>query len=618
MRNKVQAGLLMIFLTILAVLGYNAWLWETTPPERTYTEFLADLEGDQIASVHLQGGEINATDTYDRKFITFSPDIMALMPLLLSKDVAISAEEPATLFDRLLRMAILIMAMVGIWFVFSSRQSGKNLFSKTKRFQARSTPGDIITFADVAGIDEAREELREVVDFLQNHEKYNSLGGRIPKGVLLQGPPGTGKTLLARAIAGEASVPFFTMGGADFVEMFAGVGASRVRDLFNSAKKSAPCIIFIDEIDAIGSKRSGGNGGSHEEREQTLNALLVEMDGFSSTETIIVIGATNRPDVLDPALLRPGRFDRQVTISLPNLHGRIRILEVHSQQITVSPTLNLAIIAQGIPGFSGADVANLVNEAALTAARKEKLSVEMVDFEEAKDKIVMGLARKNAAINEQERRVIAYHEAGHAIVAKLLPETDELHKITIIPRGSALGLTQQVPLEERYTYSQEYLMNRIKILLGGRIAEKIIFNHLSTGASNDIAAATDFATRLVCEWGMSGVLGSTVYQRQQHQFLGDVQTKGQYSETTAREIDLEIRRIINSCYAETEKLLRNNDKLIHELAEQLLINETIDAEEMDIIMRCYIKTTEKEPPPEDQDITRHPDQKEDKTKEIQE
>ena len=608
----------MIFLTILAVLGYNAWLWETTPPERTYTEFLADLEGDQIASVHLRGGEIRAIDTYDREIITFSPDITALMPLLLAKDVAISAEEPATLFDRLLRMAMLIMVMVGIWFVFSSRKSGKDLFGKTKRFQARSATGEIKTFADVAGIDEAREELREVVDFLQNHEKYNSLGGRIPKGVLLQGPPGTGKTLLARAIAGEASVPFFTMGGADFVEMFAGVGASRVRELFNSAKKSAPCIIFIDEIDAIGSKRSGGNGGSHEEREQTLNALLVEMDGFSSTETIIVIGATNRPDVLDPALLRPGRFDRQVTISLPNLHGRIRILEVHSQQITVSPTLNLAIIAQGIPGFSGADVANLVNEAALTAARKEKLSVEMVDFEDAKDKIVMGLARKNAAINEQERRVIAYHEAGHAIVAKLLPETDELHKITIIPRGSALGLTQQVPLEERYTYSQEYLMNRIKILLGGRIAEKIIFNHLSTGASNDIAAATDFATRLVCEWGMSGVLGSTVYQRQQQQFLGDVQTREQYSETTAREIDLEIRRIINSCYAEMEKLLRNHDRFIHELAEQLLINETIDAEEMDIIMRCYINTTEQERSPEDQDITRRPDQKEDKTEEIQE
>jgi len=619
MKNNIQAGLLMIFLTILAVLGYNVWLSETTPPERTYTEFLTDLKNDQLASVHLKGGEIRSTDRFDRKSVTFSPDITALMPLLLAKNITITAEEPATFFDRLLRMAMLVMVIIGIWFVFSSRRSGKNLFGKTKKFQMKSAPGELKTFADVAGIDEAREELREVVDFLLNHEKYNSLGGRIPKGVLLQGPPGTGKTLLARAIAGEASVPFFSMGGADFVEMFAGVGASRVRELFNSAKKNAPCIIFIDEIDAIGSKRSGGNGGSHEEREQTLNALLVEMDGFSSNETIIVIGATNRPDVLDPALLRPGRFDRQVTISLPNMHGRIRILEVHSQQITVSPTLNLAIIAQGIPGFSGADVANLVNEAALTAARREKLFVEMVDFEEAKDKILMGLERKNAAINEQERRAIAYHEAGHAIVAKLLPNTDQLHKITIIPRGSALGLTQQVPVEERYTYSQEYLMNRIKILLGGRVAEKIVFNHLSTGASNDIASATDFATRLVCEWGMSGVLGSTVYRRQQHQFLGDIETKGQYSETTAREIDLEIRRIINSCYTETEKLLRSHNKLIHELAELLLINETIDAEEMDIVMHCYLNTNKQQAtPPENLDTTHIPDKKEDKTEEIQE
>jgi len=591
MRNKIQAGLLMILLTLLAVLGYNAWLWETTPPQLSYTDFLEDLNNDQLASVHLQGNELRGTDIYNREFWTYIPDVSTLMPQLLAKSVKLSAEKPATLFDRLLHLTMFVMVMIGIWFIFSNRSSGKNPFSKTKQFQLRSAPGEQKTFADVAGIDEAREELREVVDFLQNHEKYNSLGGRIPKGVLLQGPPGTGKTLLARAIAGEASVPFFSMGGADFVEMFAGVGASRVRELFNSAKKSAPCIIFIDEIDAIGGRRGGGNGGSHEEREQTLNALLVEMDGFSSAETIIVIGATNRPDVLDPALLRPGRFDRQVTISLPNLHGRIRILEVHSRQITISPALNLAIIAQGIPGFSGADMANLVNEAALTAARKEKVSVEMIDFEEAKDKILMGLERKNAAINEQERRLIAYHEAGHAIVARLLPETDQIQKISIIPRGNALGLTQQVPVEERYTYSLAYLLNRIKILLGGRIAEKIVFNHLSTGASNDIAAATDFANRLVCEWGMSSLLGSTVYRKQQHQFLGDIEIKGQYSETTAREIDLEVRRIIDSCYTETEKLLRSNNKLIHELAELLLINETIDAEEMDIIMQCYLNRT---------------------------
>ncbi len=601
MKNKVQAGLLMIFLTILAVLGYNAWLWETTPPERTYTEFLSDLKSDQVASVHLRGTEIRGNDTSDREFLTFAPDIPTLMPLLLSKNVIISAEKPATLFDRLIRMAMLIMVMLGLWFVFSKRQSAGNPIWKTNTFQPKSVPGETKTFADVAGIDEASIELMEIVDFLQNHEKYNSLGGRIPKGVLLQGPPGTGKTLLARAIAGEASVPFYSMGGADFVEMFAGVGASRVRELFSLAKKNAPCIIFIDEIDAIGSKRSSGNSGSHEEREQTLNALLVEMDGFSSSETIIVIGATNRPDVLDPALLRPGRLDRQVTISLPNLYGRIKVLEVHTRQITTSPAVNLTILAQGIPGFSGADIANLVNEAALTAARHEKQFVEMVDFEEAKDKIVMGLERKNAAINEQERRIIAYHEAGHAIVAKLLPETDELHKITIIPRGSALGLTQQVAIEERYTYSLVYLLNRIKILLGGRIAEKIVFNHLSTGASNDIAAATDFAARLVCEWGMSSVIGSTVYHRQHDGFLGNTETRGQYSEETAREIDLEVRKIINTCYAETEKLLRSHNQLIHELAEILLINETIDAEEIDIVMECYTNKQDKKDIPEDLD-----------------
>jgi len=587
MKNKVQAGLLLIFLSIIAVLGYNAWLWETTPPERTYTDFLSDLKDKQITSVHLRGNEIRGTDTSDREFLTFTPDISTLMPLLLSTEITISAERPATLFDKLIRMVMLIMVMLGLWFVFSKHQTTGNPIWKTNTFQPESALGETKTFADVAGIDEASDEIMEIVDFLQNHEKYNSLGGRIPKGVLLQGPPGTGKTLLARAIAGEASVPFYSMGGADFVEMFAGVGASRVRELFSLAKKNAPCIIFIDEIDAIGSKRSDGSSGSHEEREQTLNALLVEMDGFSSNETVIVIGATNRPDVLDPALLRPGRLDRQVTISLPNLHGRIKILEVHTRQITISPAVNLTMLAQGIPGFSGADIANLVNEAALTAARSEKNSVEMIDFEEAKDKIVMGLERKNAAINEKERRIIAYHEAGHAIVAKLLPNTDELHKITIIPRGSALGLTQQVPIEERYTYSLEYLLNRIKILLGGRIAEKIVFNRLSTGAANDITSATDFATRLVCEWGMSSVIGSTVYRRQQHGFLGDNETRGQYSEETAREIDLEVRKIINTCYTETEKLLRAHNRLIHELAEILLINETIDAEEINIVMECY-------------------------------
>jgi len=594
MKNSVQAGLLVILLTVLGVLGYNAWLLETTPPERTYSEFLLDLKNGEVVSVHLKGSEIRGEDRLGREFRTFALNIQDLVPFLLSFEVSVSAEEPSTLFDQLMPISLLIITMIGLWFLFAKISYTGNRKWKKNHFQINTGPSDMKTFTDVAGIDEVREELKEIVDFLKNHEKYNLLGGRIPKGVLLQGPPGTGKTLLARAIAGEASVPFYFMGGSDFVEMFAGVGASRVRELFAQAKKSTPCIVFIDEIDAIGGRRGGGQNGSHEEREQTLNALLVEMDGFSSNETVIVIAATNRPDILDPALLRPGRFDRQLTVSLPNLLGRVKILEVHTRQITVSQALNLTVIAQGIPGFSGADIANLVNEAALTAARQKKQSVEMNDFEEAKDKILMGLERKNAAINEQERRIIAYHEAGHAIVARLLPETDLLHKITIIPRGIALGLTQQVPVEERYTYSLVYLLNRIKVLLGGRIAEKIVFNHLSTGAANDIAAATDIAHRLVCEWGMSGLLGSMVYRRTQHQFLGDVDIKGHFSEETAREIDLEVRRIIGDCYDETEKLLRNHNRLIHDLAEVLLINETIDAEEMEIVLQCYSNTKKKQ------------------------
>ncbi len=594
MKNRVQAGLLVLFLTLLGVLGYNAWLLETTPPERLYTEFLSEVENKHVASVHLRGGEILVKDRTGIQFRTYSPDIQALIPLLLTNEVIISAEEPASFFHQLLLILFLLMVAVGLWLVFANRSFRRGSMWKDQRFQVKNGVDEKKTFADVAGIDEVREEVIEIVDFLKNYDKYNMLGGRIPKGVLLQGPPGTGKTLLARAIAGEALVPFYLIGGSDFVEMFAGVGASRVRELFGLAKKTAPCIVFIDEIDAIGGRRGGGtNSGSHEEREQTLNALLVEMDGFSSEETVIVIGATNRPDILDPALLRPGRFDRQLIVSLPNLHGRVKILEVHTRQVTVSKALNLTAIAQGIPGFSGADIANLVNEAALTAARKKKQAVEMNDFEDAKDKILMGLERRNSAVNEQERRVIAYHEAGHAITARLLPETDELHKITIIPRGMALGLTQQVPFEERYTYSLVYLLNRIKVLLGGRIAEKIVFNQLSTGAANDLVAATDIANRLVCEWGMSYSLGSTVYHRKQQQMLGSVEIRGNYSEATAREIDLEVRRIIDDCYTETEKLLRSHNGLIHDLTEVLLINETVDAEEMEIVMQCYLDSQKK-------------------------
>lgn len=583
--NRIQASLLLIFLSFLGLLGYNAWLLETSPEKISYSTFLQRLKKQEFTSIILQGGEIRARDHSDTVYMTYGPDIKGLLPELQKLPIELKTKPPRTELDKFFSLLLLGLAMLTLWLLLVKKQSRQPVKVGGNGLRLGEGTAEAKTFGDVAGIDEVREELVEIVDFLKNHAKYNLLGGRIPRGVLLQGPPGTGKTLLARALAGEASVPFYFLGGSDFVEMFAGVGASRVRDLFARAKKSAPCIVFIDEIDAIGTRR-GGNS-SHEEREMTLNALLVEMDGFSSQETVIVIAATNRPDVLDPALLRPGRFDRQLTVSLPSLKGRISILNVHTRQIKTARTINLPLIAQGTPGFSGADLANLVNEAALLAARKEKQAVEPVDFEEAKDKIIMGLERKNAAINNQERRIIAYHEAGHAIVARLLPETDPPHKITIIPRGMALGHTHQVPFEERYTYSLVYLLNRIKVLLGGRIAEEIVFGQLSTGAANDIATATEIAERLVCEWGMSAGMGVIAYKKSQTGLLGEGLSGSRISEATSREIDLEIRRIINECYEETETLLRHHNSLIHELAQVLLVDETIDAEELEIVLQCY-------------------------------
>lgn len=584
MNTKFQASLILIGVTLLGLLGYNVWLLETTPPTRAYTTFITELGENSIDTLELRNGTILGQDSIGRKFITFCPDVPALMPLLLNSEVKLITKAPANQLRILSPIIFWFFILTFLWMWLTRKSSSKSGFSEINLLGDGNRAGEKKTFADVAGIDEVREELVEIIDFLKNHEKYNRLGGHIPSGVLLQGPPGTGKTLLARALAGEASVPFYSLGGSDFVEMFAGVGASRVRELFQIAKKTAPCIVFIDEIDAIGGKRSGGMNGSHEEREQTLNALLVEMDGFSSHDaTVIIIGATNRPDILDPALLRPGRFDRQLTVSLPNLKGRIKILNVHVKNITTANGIDLGKIAQGIPGFSGADIANLANEAALIAARKEKIGVELEDFEEAKDKIIMGLEHKNSMISDHERRIIAYHEAGHAIVAALLPGTDRLHKITIIPRGQALGLTQQIPYEEHYTYSLVYLLNRIKVLLGGRISEEIVFNQLSTGAANDINIATEIAQKIVCEWGMSTAMGATVYRAWQPS-----DHHPPPSEQTTREIDLEIRRIIHDCYSETEALLREHNTLIHELAEILLIHETVDGEEMDIVIDCYL------------------------------
>jgi len=440
-----------------------------------------------------------------------------------------------------------------------------------------------VTFADVAGVEEAKMEVQEIIDFLKDPQKFSKLGGKIPKGVLLVGSPGSGKTLLARAIAGEAGVPFFSISGSDFVEMFVGVGASRVRDLFEQAKKNAPCIVFIDEIDAVGRHRGAGLGGGHDEREQTLNQLLVEMDGFEGNEGVIIIAATNRPDVLDPALLRPGRFDRQVVVPIPDVKGREAILKVHTRKIPLDEHVSLDVIARGTPGFSGADLANLVNEAALLAARMSKSKVEMSDFEFAKDKVLMGVERRSMIISEEEKKNTAYHEAGHALVAKLTPGTDPIHKVSIIPRGRALGVTQQLPLDDRYTYSRDYLLNALKVLMGGRAAEKIALHHMTTGAGNDLERATDLARRMVTEWGMSEKLGPLTFGKKDEQiFLGrEIAKHKDYSEKIAEEIDEEVRNMVTWAYEEAKSLLTENFEILDTFAKTLLEKETMDRLEIE-------------------------------------
>lgn len=577
---------------VVAIILYNIWTLEKTLEQRNYTEFLAILEKGLVKEVHVKGGEIKWQDASGEEFMTFSPDPQNLVPRLVEKKVVISSESdrPSELIV-LFRSLIPVLLILGGWFIFVKFQSGKSHeFAKTKAFRF-SADYKKVTFDGIAGIPEVKEELFEIVEFLKQPEKYVRLGGRIPKGVLLQGPPGTGKTLIAKAIAGEAHVPFYSISGSDFVEMFVGVGASRVRELFREAKKNSPCIIFIDEIDAVGARRGAGDiSGGQDEREQTLNALLVEMDGFSSNETVIIIGATNRLDIIDPALLRAGRFDRQITVPLPDIKGRLEILKLYTKNVVAEKALDLAEIARTTPGFSGADLANLVNEAALMAARLGKKAINMSDFEKAKDKILMGLERKSVVVSEKERRVTAYHEAGHALVAKLLPETDPLHKISIIPRGRAMGVTQQVPLDDRHVYSEEYLINRIKILLGGRVAEELVFDQYTTGARNDLMAATEIATKMVCEWGMNVMLGPLSYMDIQSGFLANLSSHKKYSEQTAQMIDSEIRKLIEKCYAETLALLKKNNKLLHKLAEVLLIHETVDAEELDIVISCVSHT----------------------------
>ncbi len=483
--------------------------------------------------------------------------------------------------------------IIAVWIIIMRRMQGqgggsRGIFSFGKsKAKLITQSGQKVTFRDVAGADEAKIELQEVIEFLKEPSKFQKLGGKIPKGVLLLGPPGTGKTLLARAVAGEAGVPFFSISGADFVEMFVGVGASRVRDLFDQGKKNAPCIIFIDEIDAVGRHRGAGLGGGHDEREQTLNQLLVEMDGFEQNIGVIIIAATNRPDVLDPALLRPGRFDRQIVVDRPDVKGREGILKVHTRNIPLEDDVNLEVIAKGSPGLAGAELANLVNEAALLAARKNKKKVELIDFEEAKDKVMMGMERKSLIISEEEKKTTAYHEVGHVLVARMIPEADPVHKVTIIPRGRALGVTSYLPIDEKHTYSKNYLEAVITYALGGRAAEKLVFNHYTTGAGNDIEKATNLARKMVCEWGMSDKMGPLSYGAKEEEiFLGrEIQKHRDYSEKTAIEIDEEVQRIVNSAMERAEKILSDNMEILHKLSLELLERESLDSEEINAIIK---------------------------------
>ncbi|MFP4037349.1 MAG: ATP-dependent zinc metalloprotease FtsH [Desulfobacteraceae bacterium] len=564
-------------------------------PERglqsiSYSEFLGMVENDSVVQVTIQGDNITGQSAQG-PFKTYAPEDPELIKLLRDRDVKIVAKpaEDSSWFQVFLSWVPMLL-LIGVWIFFMRQMQvggGKALSFGKSRARLMSETHEKVTFEDVAGIDEAKDELQEIIEFLKDPKKFTRLGGRIPKGVLLVGAPGTGKTLLARAIAGEAGVPFFSISGSDFVEMFVGVGASRVRDLFVQGKKNAPCIIFIDEIDAVGRHRGAGLGGGHDEREQTLNQLLVEMDGFESNEGVILISATNRPDVLDPALMRPGRFDRQVVVPVPDIKGREGILRVHSRRTVLAENVDLTTLARGTPGFSGADLENMVNEAALMAARRNKEYVEMIDFEDAKDKVMMGTERKTMIISDEEKRITAYHESGHALVARLIPGADPIHKVTIIPRGRALGLTQQLPMDEKHTYSKDYLLNNICILMGGRAAEMIVLGIQTTGAGNDIEKASEMARKMVCEYGMSDALGPLTFGKKDEQiFLGrEIAQHRDYSEETAQKIDAEVRAIVTGSYERTSALIRENIDTLHRLAETLLEKETLDSKVLNEIIR---------------------------------
>jgi cell division protease FtsH len=560
--------------------------------DKKYSDFISAVENNQVQSVETQGRNITWIDKEKNRFKTYAPEDPDMIKILRDKKVVINAkkEEESPVWQNILISWFPMILLIGVWIFFMRQMQvggGKALsFGKSK---AKILTKELhqVTFENVAGVEEAKYELEEIIAFLRDPKKFTKLGGRIPKGVLLIGAPGTGKTLLARAIAGEADVPFFSISGSDFVEMFVGVGASRVRDLFLQGKRNAPCIIFIDEIDAVGRHRGAGLGGGHDEREQTLNQLLVEMDGFESNEGVILIAATNRPDVLDPALLRPGRFDRQVVVPIPDVKGREEILKVHSNKIPLSEDVNLTLLARGTPGFTGADLENLVNEAALLAARLGKERVEMVDLEQAKDKVLMGVERKSMIIPLEERKITAFHEAGHTLVAKMIPGTDPIHKVTIIPRGRALGITQQLPIDEKHTYPKDYLLNNIAVMMGGRVAEELVLNSQTTGAGNDIERSTEIARKMVCEWGMSDNLGPLTFGKKEEQiFLGrEFAQHRDYSEETARLIDNEIRGIVTQGYERAKEIIKTNMAVLNKLANTLLEKEVLDGNQIEAIIK---------------------------------
>jgi len=556
-----------------------------------FSDFMTKLDKGEVERVIIKSSHISAILRDKTRIRTYSVEYPELVQVLRDKGVQIEAKPPdeSPWYITFLVTWGPFVLFLGLWFfLMRQMQMGGNKAMSFGKSKARLLTEERkkVMFADVAGIEEAKDEVLEIIEFLKDPRKFQKLGGRIPKGVLIVGPPGTGKTLLAKAIAGEASVPFFSISGSDFVEMFVGVGASRVRDLFEQGKKHAPCIIFIDEIDAVGRLRGAGLGGGHDEREQTLNQLLVEMDGFDTTEGVILVAATNRPDVLDPALLRPGRFDRQVVVNRPDVRGRAEILKVHTKKVPIATNVNLEIIARGTPGFSGADLENLVNEAALWAARLNKKEVEFVDFEMAKDKVLMGAERKSLILSDEEKRTTAYHEAGHALIAKLIPGTDPVHKVTIIPRGRALGVTMQLPTDDRHGYSKGYLLNQLAILMGGRVAEELVLKEMTTGAGNDIERATDLARKMVCEWGMSEKMGPLTFGKQNEQvFLGrEMGSQRDFSDQIAMEIDQEVRRLVTENYERAKRLLTENMTSLKSLAEALLEKEVLDGADIDHIL----------------------------------